>query len=86
MPPYVWLIVFHPILVTLLALIALVLLLRWQALPRAPGLALRFCELQKKNGDLQGASYAMQPLARLSLQRSLPQQREWIASSLRSSQ
>jgi hypothetical protein len=27
-----------------------------QALPRAPGLALRFCELQKKNGDLQGAS------------------------------
>jgi hypothetical protein len=29
MPPYVWLVVFHPILITLLALIALVLLLRW---------------------------------------------------------
>jgi hypothetical protein len=26
-----------------------------QALPRAPGLALRFCGAQKKNGDLQGA-------------------------------
>jgi hypothetical protein len=32
MPPYVWLIVFHPILVTLPALIALVLLLRWTRL------------------------------------------------------
>jgi hypothetical protein len=32
MPLYVWLIVFHPILVTLLALIALVLLLRWTGL------------------------------------------------------
>jgi hypothetical protein len=32
MPPYVWLIVFHPILVTLPALIALVLLLRWTGL------------------------------------------------------
>src|SRR3954462_6958579 len=29
MPPYVWLVVFHPILITLLALIVLVLLLRW---------------------------------------------------------
>jgi hypothetical protein len=86
MPPYVWPDRLSPILVTLLTLIVLVLLLRWQALPRAPGLVLRFCELQKKKGDLQGAWYAMQPLARLSLQRSLPQQREWIASSLRSSQ
>lgn len=32
MPLYVWLIVLHPILITLLALVALVLLLRWTEL------------------------------------------------------
>src|SRR6476659_2405591 len=32
MPPYVWLIVFHPILVTLIAILLLVQLLRWTGL------------------------------------------------------